>query len=170
MAAAPRLELSLTGHDAIVKAFNELPAKLQRSILRPALRAGAKVLRASVQASAPRSDEAPHMADSLKIKALKRKRGRVGYVVITAKRPILGIKAADTYYPAHIEYGYRHNGKHVPANPWMKRGLEAGRAAAMNTVAREIGQRMKSKAGLADVSDKEFFADLGGDGDSLDVS
>ena len=87
--------IKIEGRAALEKAFNELPLKIQKQILRPALRAGAKVMRTSVQAVAPVSDTAPHVRDTLKIKAMKRDRsakGRIGLVIITAKRAVLGIR------------------------------------------------------------------------------
>lgn len=156
-------DIKIEGHDALARAFKALPLKVQRKVLRPALRAGAKVARAAVAAQAPRSDEAPHVADTLKIKAMKRKRGRIGLVVITAKRELLGIKDPDAYYPAHIEYGYRKkDGTHVPANPFMKRGLEQSRTPATAAVAAEMSKRMKDLAGTPDVSDQDFFAETDG--------
>lgn len=198
-------DIKIEGHDALARAFKALPIKVQRKVLRPALRAGAKVARAAVAAQAPRSDEAPHVADTLKIKAMKRKRGRIGLVVITGKRSELGIKESTDsqrraynqrkrlervmtkqgtsagglgvletladlkrrdgpgYYPAHIEYGYRKkDGTHVPANPFMKRGLEQSRGPATAAVAAEMSKRMKDLAGTPDVSDQDFFAETDG--------
>lgn len=184
MAASNRMSIDLEGFDALTRAFNSLPAKLQGKFLRPALREGAKVMLKSVQRTAPRSDEAPHLDMTLKIKAMRRKRGRIGFVVITGKRPSLGIKNPDTYYPAHIEYGHfagprvqgpvnpaqgestraagkrlqREGGRrHVPANPFMKRGLEEGRAAATETIAQELSRRLKESVGLEKLSDAEVF-------------
>ena len=155
---AVSMTIDLEGYDALTKAFNALPLKLQSRFLRPALRDGAKVMLKAVQRNAPRSDEAPHMDATLKIKAMKRKRGRVGFVVITGRRDALGIKKKDTYYPAHIEYGYRKpDGTRVAANPWMKRGLEDGRAEATETIAQSLSRRLKESVGLESLSDAEGF-------------
>lgn len=201
---AVSMTIDLEGYDALTKAFNALPLKLQSRFLRPALRDGAKVMLKAVQRNAPRSDKPPHVDMTLKIKAMKRKRGRVGFVVITGKKAELGIReataqekfnynrakrlermlkrggsdaggisgAASTlseikalkrrsgpgYYPAHIEYGYRTaSGKHVPANPWMKRGLEDGRAEATETIAQSLSRRLKESVGLESLSDAEVF-------------
>jgi len=200
MAASNRMTIDLEGFDALTRAFNSLPGALQNRFLRPALRAGAKVMLKSVQRTAPRSDQAPHVDMTLKIKAMKRKRGRVGFVVITGKREALGIKQttdpqrraynkrkrlerlmkregasagglgalqtiADLkrhdgpgYYPAHIEYGYTHtSGRHIPANPFMKRGLEQGRAEATEAIAQELSRRLKDSVGLSNLSDADLF-------------
>jgi len=183
-AARPSLQLTLEGFEAVANAFNALPAQFQGQFLRPALRAGAKVMLASVARTAPKSSEAPHVSMTLKVKAMKRKTGRVGYVVITGKRPSLGIKNQNTYYPAHLEYGYltgpRVQGpvnpakgessrdafkrmqleggrRHVPGTHWMRRGLEAGRATAATAVAQELSRRMKASIGLDKLSDAEVF-------------
>lgn len=181
MARTATMELRLEGAKELERAFNALPAAFQRKALRPALRAGTKVMREAVRHEAQASlatsgSPAPHVADTLKIKAMKRKRGRVGFVVITAPRVVLGIKSADTYYPAHIEYGHltgprvqtvtleplpgenrratnrrtqlEAGRQHVPANPFMKRGLEAGRAAATAAIVTELASRMNDITGL----------------------
>lgn len=214
------MEIRLEGFPRLQAAFNGLPIQIQRKCLRPALRAGAKVIRRHVAVQAPKSGIPPHMGDiqNLKIKAMKRdrsKRGRLGFVVITAKRPELGITNQNTYYPAHVEYGYlagaatqgpvetggryhmrydEATGKwvrshkndayskgadrtfrqgarrHVPANPFMKRGLEAGRAEANLAIAEELFSQLKSAAGLDQgVTGAEFFSDDIGSDESADV-
>lgn len=106
------IRIEMIGHDKLVAAFNGLADKWQKKLLRPGLRAGAKVIRAAAIREAPRAEDddkdGKHLADSFKIKALKRdrsKRGRLGYVVISGKRTDLGITGSG-YYPAHIEFGY----------------------------------------------------------------
>lgn len=210
---AAGFEIRITGREALAKAFNALPVAIQRKALRPALRAGAKVMRESVKRTArsmlsKSGSPAPHVADSLKIKAMKRdrsKRGRVGFVVITAKRPDLEIEG-EGYYPAHVEYGHlagprvqgplqydetqRKGGKfakkgrtkktamaelqsgrtHVPAVPFMKTGLEAGRASSMQAIADELTARLKDLSGLGrETSDADFFSDDIGLDESADV-
>ena len=183
-------DIESEGMPELERLCKALPVKLQRVVLRPALREGAKVVRQHVRVHAPKSDRAPHTADTLKIKASKRKRNRIGYVVITGKRDVLGIRdfnAAEVavvdkyradraagkkvksprigpgYYPAHIEYGYRKaDGTHVPANPFMKRALNAARGPAMAAITAEMNKRMKALAGAPDMSDADFYAETDG--------
>lgn len=191
--AKGKFEIQLDGMDEVARIFNDLDLKVQKKILRPALRAGAKVLRESVRHAAnamlSKTDQpAPHVADTLKVKALKRdrsKKGRVGYVVITAMRGDLGIEKGDTYYPAHLEHGHmagkestvsdrarsilspesvaaieaQHTRHHVPAVPFMKVGLESGRAAAEREVGAEVERRLRATAGFEGES-AEFTEDV----------
>lgn len=212
--------IQITGQDALAKVFNALPVQIQRKALRPALRAGAKVLREYVKAEArstfvKSASPAPHVADTINIKAFKRdrsQRGRVGFLVITGKKEQLGIGAnRDSYYPAHVEFGYlagprnavqgpldftpvdrtkggkfksggrtkaqalaelnaafRATRRHIPANPWMRRGLEAGRDAALRATTAELSRRLKSMVGAESMSDREFYDDIGPD-ESADI-
>lgn len=201
--ARPSFEIAISGREELNKLFNGLPRAIQVKALRPALRAGAKVLREFVRHSANASfsgdSGAPHVADTLKIKAMKRDRskaGRIGVIVITATKAELGIDADDrSYYPAHVEYGHlagpRVQGpvefdetrrtadgsfakknvtetaakrafqasqrRHIPANPFMRRGLDAGRSAATRAIADELTVRLKRLAGAESLSDAEFF-------------
>jgi len=193
-ASRPNLTIQLEGFAALERTFNELPLKLQAKFLRPALKKGAEVLRTSCRRTAPRSDDPPHVEMTLRVKPLRARTGRVGYKVITGRPDELGIRAwtaaelarlADHkakargakgrpgrgklrvgpgYYPAHIEFGYMRNGKHIPANPFMKRGMEEGKAAAIQATAEELSRRLKAFTGAAGASDAEAFGDPSSDG------
>jgi hypothetical protein len=110
MAVKPSLTISIEGMPEVARAFNNLPPFLQTKMIRPSMRAGAKVVQkhavAEARAVNSSSPAAPHMSDKIRVKAMKRKKGRVGFMVITAKREELGITDPDSYYPAHVEYGY----------------------------------------------------------------
>jgi hypothetical protein len=199
------LTIELKGQEALAAIFNALPDKIQKKAIRPALRAGAKVIREvwreEIQRSLSNSDSpAPHLADTLHVKAMRRDRsksGRIGYVVITGRRSELGIRDATDkekavfdrrrrireqarksarargdryvapvfalknvgpgYYPAHIEFGYVHGGRHIPGNPYGKRALESARGAAEAEVARVLSEKLRTASGLdgtgADVTD-----------------
>lgn len=98
--ARAAFQIQITGRAQLEKAFNALPAAFQRKLLRPALREGAKVLRESVRHTAQAllstsESPAPHVADTLRVKAMKRDRsarGRIGLIVITGRREELGIR------------------------------------------------------------------------------
>ena len=195
----PSMKIEIEGFAALEKAFNELPLKLQVKFLRPALKKGAQVLAVHCRRTAPRSDEAPHVEMTLRVKPLRPRTGRVGFKVITGRPAELGIRewtsgeraqladhmakargytkngvvirkgrgklrVGPGYYPAHVEFGYRRNGKHIPANPWMKRGMEEGKADAIEATAQELSRRLKASIGMEGASDAEAFGgpDVGG--------
>jgi hypothetical protein len=193
-----RLRISITGREKIAEIFNGLPEKLQGKVMRPALRAGARVVleqaRHEIQSSLSTTDPPyPHLADSLHIRAMKRdrsKKGRIGVVVISGVREELGIKNLDTYYPAHIEYGHNTRKprldsiimesvrrgtsarpitftvRHVPANPFFKRALEASREAAMAAIENEVAVRIKTLVGLDRGAPDEALTD---DADAVEM-
>jgi hypothetical protein len=112
VARQPSFTIQIEGRERLARAFNVLPAVIQRKALRPALRAAAKVVQGEVRHTAQSmlgsGDGPPHVADSLKVRAMKRdrsKRGRIGMVVQAGRRPELAIKGRG-YYPAHVEFGY----------------------------------------------------------------
>lgn len=185
--------IQLKGEGELEKMFNNLPRRLQVKVIRPGLRAGAKVVKifCTHEAQAALSETPqppPHVADLFKIKAMKRDRSakaRIGFIVITGTRAALGLKPDDGYYPAHIEYGhftrpsksieedtvfgpvsFSHTGarsehhRHVPANPFMKRALEAARGPAHVAMKKEMAARLKTLAGVGDdVTDADFFGE-----------
>jgi HK97 gp10 family phage protein len=105
--------IDVIGVPELQQAFALLPTKIQGKVLRPGLRAGAKVFRDAVEAEAPRRTGA--LATHVHVRASKRrKNGNVGMIVITGTREELGIpeetKAGTPrgYYPTAIQYSYRH--------------------------------------------------------------
>lgn len=150
--------ITVTGHADVDKLLAELPDRLLAAPLRKGLRAGAKIAADAVkheaQASLSDSDSpAPHVSDEIVVRAMKRsraKRRRVGMVVMAGRRATLGIKPdAKGFYPAHVEFGYqREDGTHVPANPFMKRGLESVRQRVIDAVAQGVREYVEKKTGL----------------------
>lgn len=114
MAVRPSFQIKIEGRERLAKAFNGLPVALQRKALRPALRVAAKIVqdevRHTAQAMLGDSDPAPHVADTLKVRAMRRdrsQRGRIGMVVEAGKRAALGLDPQSKgYYPAQIEFGW----------------------------------------------------------------
>lgn len=98
-----RLRVQITGMEKITEVLHGLPDRLGNGIVRSALRDGAKVgkeiARHEIQASLSATEQpAPHLADTLRIKAMKRdrsKKGRIGFVVITGRRDELAITKAE---------------------------------------------------------------------------
>lgn len=87
-------ELSIQGLADLHAALQQLPAKLEKNILRGALRAGAKVMADSAKANVPKKSGA--LRKSIRVSASS-KRGRVSATV----------KAGDktAYYAHMVEFG-----------------------------------------------------------------
>lgn len=77
-------ELTLTGDKELSEQFQQLPEKTQRALIRSELRGALKPVLAQAKAIARKKSGA--MARTLKIKAMKRQEGRVGYYIRTGTR------------------------------------------------------------------------------------
>lgn len=121
----PGFVIDLLGVPDLERAFAVLPAKLQGKILRPALRAGAKVMRDAASRAAPRFTG--NMARFLKVRAMKGRRGRVGFLVLTGTKQELQIPERTKgghprgYYPVAIEYGWHPTNRAGTAAPALRR-------------------------------------------------
>lgn len=93
-----RFDISLLGDAALSQALARLPEKLERTVLTRALREGTQFLKGLSQPRVPRGKKQKgggrHLADTLKVKAMKRKKNRVGYLLQTGTRVELGIETA----------------------------------------------------------------------------
>jgi HK97 gp10 family phage protein len=146
-----RFTLDILGAPELSKAFEALPDNLERKVLTKALREAGKVLLVAVKARAPR--DRGLLASTMKLKAMKRSRRRVGVMVQTGTRAELGLLATtrisstgsgDTlrvrrgketgYYPAHVELGTH---KAAP-NPFMRTSLRSGREGLLAIIRTEL--------------------------------
>lgn len=118
---ASGFDVSVLGVPETAARLRALPLKLQRKIIRPSMRDGAKVIATAAAAEAratltKSASPPPHVADTIKVRAGKAKRrGDIRLIVVTGGRAELGIpdqtKAGQErgYYPTAIEYGWTPN-------------------------------------------------------------
>lgn len=152
------LEVRINGLDALNRALDELPAKLQANILRGAMRAGAKVVERAVKDAAP--VRTGKLRDS--VRTSSRLDRRTGQVVATVKAGGSGGKRA-AYYAHMVEFGTQaHDIKpqdakslfiaglfgelvHHPgatARPFMRPAMDATQSAAALAVAEYCRTRL----------------------------
>lgn len=62
-----KVDLKLTGADELAKALAQLPNAVSMKVQVQALKDAAKPMRDTMEALAPRGDDAPHMADNIRI-------------------------------------------------------------------------------------------------------
>ena len=118
-----RVVFRLDGDADLFRKFDALPRKLQGKVLRPALRAGAKVILAGVLVSVPR--RTGRLARAIKIKSAKRTRkGTVGVNVQVGEGDFIG----KTFYGGFVQFGHGI-GKRV-AGTKHRKGAVAGMVAA----------------------------------------
>src|SRR4051812_17863762 len=101
-----------------------LPLKVQKKVLRPAMRDGLKLVAAEVRTQAPLG-ETGRTRGAVKVRALKqRRRDSVAFEVnISGKVPglIKPSQGGPVFYPAVVEYGRQD----MPPNPFMRRSYES---------------------------------------------
>lgn len=145
------VDIKFLGIPKLQKKLKRLELAMQRKIVRRATRLVAKRVQGESRNLVPVSDRhvnGKHLRDTLKVRAARRSRGRIGHVVRTGTREELGIpKNAKGYYPAALEYGYMdRGGKKVPARSYVRRPVEERRAQLMNMLAAEIGRQLEIEA------------------------
>jgi hypothetical protein len=97
-------EVTITGDVELDRKFRELPIKVEKKVLRDALRPAAKVILDAARALAP--SRSGLLKGSLKVRAQGRSRRRpnaVGFVVQTAEGDYKG----ETFYGAFLMLGHR---------------------------------------------------------------
>lgn len=136
--ASNRFDISLLGAPALSQALAALPEKLERKVMTKALREVGKFYRTLAAARAPR--DRGKLATTMRVRAMKRRRHRVGIMVQTGTRSQLGIDPKQRgYYPAHTEFGHRDRaGVHHAANPFMRSSLRTGQTAIFAILRQEI--------------------------------
>lgn len=135
------LKLELAGFEKLAKKFETLEPKLRAKALRPALRAGAKVIQKSAKAKAHK--RSGKNAKFIKVKSLKRSRKQIGVAIQTGTRQELNIPRDDQgYYPFTEEYGTKNRSAH----PYMRPALVEKRNEATRAVGKELEKRMKKIA------------------------
>lgn len=98
------LDITAFGDERLVRDFEALPGKIQKKIGRKVLRAGAKIVADKAKILAPVDTGA--LRRSIKVRAMKRSRTRIGYIAFSNVR-----------YAFAVEYGRPRKG--VPGNPFM---------------------------------------------------
>lgn len=100
------ISIEMLGAPELQAALKDLPIAVQRKIVRAALREAGRPMLSDAKTKVP--VDTGKLRDSLKLRALKPKRGSFGVRIATGTRQELGIKADDPYYyPMAVETGTR---------------------------------------------------------------
>lgn len=136
--------MRLTGDDVLLRALKQLTPKVERKVLRQAMREGAKPTLAeaknNVRAIRRTGEHTDILARKLKIRAITRKRGVTGVNIQTPTRDELGIPAAHKFYwPAILEFGAKRSGRDgtgppVTAHGYMRRAWLGNKEQAKNQI------------------------------------
>lgn len=140
---AVEVDISIFGDKALQRKFKKLGPTLQKQVLRKAFRGVAKDILADARIRVPKDTGA--LAKSLKVKALKRSRGKIGVKVETGTREQLGIAADDPYYyPAAIELGT----KKQSVQSFLRSSLEINRGPGLQKIKKAIQFGIKNAKNL----------------------
>lgn len=163
-----RFDISILGDKELEEVLKFLPENLERKVLNKAIKEAARFVLDDAKAHAPKDTGA--LKQALHIRTMKRKRGRIGYLVASGTREELGIKAgAKGFYPASQHYGWfpakvkgayrsrfandRHlrrylkaeyGGLRVPAKPYLRNALLGDQARVLNHVRDALRRRLES--------------------------
>ena len=128
--------IKLQGARRLDRKLRMLPTRLAKKGIRQGLRAGAKIVHAQAVANAPVDTEL--LKKSLKVRAIKRRRGSIGVAVQTKDGNFKG----ETFYGAFQELGWKHGSrklgnarKQIPGKHYMKRAAESKKEEAAQAVA-----------------------------------
>lgn len=135
------VDISLLGDKKLIRKLKRMEPAVQKRIMRKALRAGARPVRDESRRRAPILTG--RLKKSIKIRALKRSRNKLGVLVQTGTRAELGIDPDDRYYyPAHVELGHGS----VPAIPYLRGALDSKAQEALRIIQREAWNGISAEA------------------------
>ena len=127
--------------DVIAKMAN-FPKAFQGKVMRPALRAGAKVVKQRVESYAPVRTGA--LKRSVKVRAVTRSRVKIGSSVKIGE----GFFKGDTFYAGFQEFGWRTgkrgsaDRRQVAGTRFMRRGLYDSEVQMKQAVIKEARRRL----------------------------
>lgn len=140
--------VTLTGDKELDRKFAELPTRVEKKVLREALRPAAYIIHAAAQANVPVITGTAK--ESLKVRAGKRSRGRddVSLAVITAS----GWFRGPAFYFPFDELGHHFgkrglpNRRHMPGKRWLRNALQQTEGAARAEAQRRIAEGIEREA------------------------
>lgn len=140
-----RFDISILGDKALSATLSGLTEQMERKVLTKAMRDGGQFFLTLTKAAAP--VETGKLKATLKLRALKRQKGRVGVAIQTGTRAELGIDPKDKgYYPAFRELGTRK----LPPKPFMRGPLHSAREGVLAVIRQSVDagiERELKKAG-----------------------
>jgi HK97 gp10 family phage protein len=138
---AGAVNISLLGDKELQSRLDGLEPAVAKKIVRKAIRVIGNDIRNDARALAPVKTGA--LRRSIKVRAIRRSRGRMGVIVRTGTREELGIENDDKgYYPAVQEYG----SETVPARPYLRPALDHNQEKGVRKMARLIGELIETEA------------------------
>jgi HK97 gp10 family phage protein len=130
----------LTGDKTINRRLAKLTGPEAKNIIRKSARPALKPILAAARANAP--TDKGLLRKSVKIRAMKRSRSRVGATVSSGSKT--SAYAGKAWYGGPIEYGYtRRDGREMPAVRFMKRAVDAKREQSIRIYRESIRKMIR---------------------------
>lgn len=132
MASAGGKVITVRGDRELIAQLNALPKNVRNKILRTRLRAGAKITQTRAKQLAPVDADRNHGAppgtlrNSIKVRAMKRSRTALGYMVGTGEKDYQGV----AFYGAFVEYGHRLGARSKGVKDLGRKASKVGGTAA----------------------------------------
>jgi len=124
--------LKVVGASGIAGALDAMREGVGRPVLVEALRRAAEPMRARMSADAPRSQDAPHLADHIAISEVR----AIGGVALDEYEAAVAIGPTGAFfYGSFLEFGWVH---HPQARPFVRPAFDEGVEKATQRVALEI--------------------------------
>ncbi len=123
----------ITGSKEMIQQLQQIDKKMANKISRDACRGAAKVIASAWKKDAPRKSGLT--SRSVKVRAMKRKAGRVGVMAQIGAGDFKG----ETFYSSFVELGFKRgkrgskNRKQVAGKHWMKKSFDSNKAKATET-------------------------------------
>jgi len=137
------VSFAITGDQVLIQAMRDFSVNMQSRMGKRAMKKAIQVVRTTVKALVP--TDTGNLKSSITARVIKSRKAReISGIVETGTRDELEIsKGEKGYYPASIEFGYRHFhfGTFIgnkPANSYMRRGLKFSKAAAISIYGKEL--------------------------------
>lgn len=141
------VNVKFLGSRELERKLAKLEAKVQRSIVRKALRRIAATVKPLMEAAIP-IDTGLLKSQGLRLRAAKRSRTNLGVNIMTPSRKELGISSdSPYYYPAHVEFGHNSplTGK-VHAVSYIRAVMDRVRETKIKELGHEVGRAIEQEA------------------------
>lgn len=145
------ITVRVEGAEELADKLETMPNRIQRKVMRRALRQAAKPIMDKAKTLCPileherKNRQVGALRDSIKVRAGKRRKSNISVVIGSSADWYTG----DQYYGAFIEFGHyqgkpQHRGKKyrgeaqgrtwIEAKPYMRPAYESGKSAALNNI------------------------------------
>lgn len=124
------MKVKVTGGAALRDTLERIPVAVAGPNLREAVARAAEPVRAAMARNAPRSDEAPHLADNIMTEEL----------VSTEDRAEVAVgPSGEFFYGGILERGNAE----IEAQPWARPAFDQAGNEALTTLAEDLAQRIE---------------------------